>query len=62
MLQAIPFRFFFVVPSFGQMWKSEFNFRNQSVYMIVHAIFIIIINNKQYLLCFLALFVWILLE
>jgi hypothetical protein len=34
MLPAIPFHFFFVVPSFGQMWKSEFNFCNQSVGII----------------------------
>jgi hypothetical protein len=31
MLTAIPFVFFPIVPSFGQMWKSESNFRSQPV-------------------------------
>jgi hypothetical protein len=49
MLLAIPFHFFFVVPSFGQMWKSEFNFCSQSVGVIqdVSEIRVLILTSER---------------
>jgi hypothetical protein len=49
MLLAITFHFFFVVPSFGQMWKSEFNFCSQSVGVIqdVSEIRVLILTSER---------------
>jgi hypothetical protein len=52
MLPAIPLNFFFVVPSFGQMWKSDSNFRSQAVFEIVTKLFcfIAVEHRVQHLL------------